>query len=204
MTQPVHYETHKCSFDDTLASFKNPIQSLIKVILYPAFKMRRERRGGGGGRGSQPCLNNSFNISILITKKIIIIIIIINSNFISITPSIHSLPLSLSLPPSSLFLPLNVQYLKNIIPILDIVAGDAHERLCVSNKKLTFGPNCIRSPEGIVRSLLSSRTEFKDSIHSGSMSPSHMIHECMSESRTTCLALDVRTPSVHSLVSRSI
>ena len=48
-------------------------------------------------------------------------------------------------------------------------------------------------------------TELSDSIHSGSMSPSHMIHEVTSRgSLTTWRALKVRTPSVHSRVSRSM
>ena len=56
-----------------------------------------------------------------------------------------------------------------------------------------------------MRSRLSSRTELSDSIHSGSMSPSQMIQEWTEAgSRTTCLAEDVRTPSVHSLVSMSM
>ena len=32
-------------------------------------------------------------------------------------------------------------YLRNIIPILEIVAGDAELRSWVSNRKLTLGPN---------------------------------------------------------------
>ena len=96
-------------------------------------------------------------------------------------------------------------YLKNIMPILEIVAGEAHDKSWVSNKKLTLGPNWIRSPDGIVSNLLSSSTEFKDSIHSGSISPSHMTQEWTSvDSRTTWRALEVSTPSVHSLVSISI
>lgn len=71
-------------------------------------------------------------------------------------------------------------YLRNIMPILDMVAGDAQLKSCVSNKKLTFGPNWILSPEGMVNSLLSSSTEFKDSIHSGSISPSHIIQDWIS------------------------
>ena len=44
-------------------------------------------------------------------------------------------------------------YLRKIIPILDIVAGEAHDRSCDSNRKFTFGPNWILSPDGIVKSL---------------------------------------------------
>lgn len=32
-------------------------------------------------------------------------------------------------------------YLRNIIPILEIVAGDAQLKSWVSNRKLTLGPN---------------------------------------------------------------
>ena len=67
-----------------------------------------------------------------------------------------------------------------IIPMRDIVAGDAQLRSWVSNRKLTLGPNCILSPDGMVRSRLSSRTELRDSIHSGSMSPSQIIHDWIS------------------------
>ena len=49
--------------------------------------------------------------------------------------------------------------------------------------KFTLGPNWILQPDGRVNSLLSSKTEFKDSIHSGSTSPSHKIHECTSVGR---------------------
>lgn len=75
---------------------------------------------------------------------------------------------------------------KNIIPILDTVAGEANRKSCVSNKKFTLGPKAILSPLGRVRRWLSSRTEFNDSIHSGSTSPSHIIQQETSDgSRTT-------------------
>lgn len=77
-----------------------------------------------------------------------------------------------------------VLYLRKIIPILDTVAGEAQLKSWVSNTKLTFGPNWILSPLGMVRSRLSSRTEFRDSIHSGSISPSHIIHELTSVFKT--------------------
>lgn len=67
------------------------------------------------------------------------------------------------------------------MPILDIVAGEAQVRSCVSNKKLTLLPKRIRSPDGMVNSLLSSRTELRDSIHSGSMSPSQIIQDFTSK-----------------------
>ena len=73
--------------------------------------------------------------------------------------------------------------LRKIMPMREIVAGDAQLKSCVSNRKLTFGPNWILSPEGMVSSLLSSSTELSDSIHSGSMSPSHTIHDCTSVRR---------------------
>ena len=71
--------------------------------------------------------------------------------------------------------------------------------------KLTFGPNWMRSPLGIVSSRLSSNTEFSDSTHSGSMSPSQITHERTSGgSRTTLRADAVSTPSNHSRVSISM
>ena len=71
--------------------------------------------------------------------------------------------------------------------------------------KLTFGPNWMRSPLGIVSSRLSSSTEFSDSTHSGSMSPSQITHERTSGgSRTTLRADAVSTPSNHSRVSISM
>lgn len=74
-------------------------------------------------------------------------------------------------------------YLRKIMPIRDIVAGEAQLRSWVSKMKLTFEPNWILSPLGIVSNLLSSKTEFKDSIHSGSISPSQIIQEVISISR---------------------
>ena len=71
--------------------------------------------------------------------------------------------------------------------------------------KLTFGPNWMRSPLGIVSSRLSSSTEFSDSTHSGSISPSQITHERTSGgSRTTLRADAVSTPSNHSRVSISM
>lgn len=67
------------------------------------------------------------------------------------------------------------------MPMREMVAGDAQLKSCVSNRKLTLGPNWMRSPEGIVSRRLSSSTELSDSIHSGSMSPSQTIHDCVSE-----------------------
>ena len=47
----------------------------------------------------------------------------------------------------------HVHYLKKIIPILEMVAGEAHERSCDSKRKLTLGPNWILSPDGMVSNL---------------------------------------------------
>lgn len=70
--------------------------------------------------------------------------------------------------------------LRKIIPILDTVAGDACLRECVSKIKFIFVPNCILQPDGNVNNLLSSKTEFSDSIHSGSTSPSNIIQDIIS------------------------
>ncbi len=67
-----------------------------------------------------------------------------------------------------------------IIPIREIVAGDAKLKSWVSKIKLTFGPNLILQPDGRVKSRLSSSTEFKDSTHSGSISPSQIIQDVIS------------------------
>jgi len=87
---------------------------------------------------------------------------------------------------------------------LETVAGLACVKWCVSKIKLTLDPNWIRSPFGSVRSLLSSRTELRDSIHLGSMSPSQMIQQRVSlSSLTTFLELAVITPFLNSRVSWS-
>jgi hypothetical protein len=53
----------------------------------------------------------------------------------------------------------------------------------------------MRSPVGRVNKWLSSKTEFNDSIHSGSISPSHIIHDYTSADYfTTYLAEYVKTP----------
>mmetsp|Transcript_13245 Transcript_13245/g.24324 ORF Transcript_13245/g.24324 Transcript_13245/m.24324 type:complete len:317 (-) Transcript_13245:5787-6737(-) len=95
--------------------------------------------------------------------------------------------------------------LRKIMPIRETVAGEAKLRSCVSNKKLTLSPKAMRSPFGIVRRWLSSRTEFRLSIHSGSTSPSQTIQVLISAgSLTARRAASVKTPSFHSLVSKSI
>lgn len=90
----------------------------------------------------------------------------------------------------------------NIIPILEIVAGDANCKLSVSKMKLTLDPNAILYPVGSVKRWLSSRTLFNASIHSGSTSPSQIIQlnvDCYY--LITYLADAVRTPSENYLVS---
>ena len=61
-------------------------------------------------------------------------------------------------------------------PALDTVAGVAYLRFEISKKSLIAGVNGNLSLETRVSTLLSSMTVFKDSIHSGSISPSKMAH----------------------------
>lgn len=64
-------------------------------------------------------------------------------------------------------------------PIVKILVEDVENviiYLITSNITRTLGGRDRRSPLGKVRSLLSSNTEFKFSTHSGSTSPSNMIH----------------------------
>mmetsp|Transcript_18339 Transcript_18339/g.62371 ORF Transcript_18339/g.62371 Transcript_18339/m.62371 type:complete len:327 (-) Transcript_18339:5453-6433(-) len=94
---------------------------------------------------------------------------------------------------------------RKIMPVREMVAGEANLRSSHSNTKLTLFANWMRSPEGRVSRRLSSSTELRASIHSGSTSPSQMIHECCScGSFTTARAEAVSTPSNHSLVSMSM
>ena len=44
-------------------------------------------------------------------------------------------------------------HLRKIIPMREMVAGEAQERSWVSKRKLTLGPNWILSPDGMVSSL---------------------------------------------------
>ena len=81
------------------------------------------------------------------------------------------------------------------MPILEMVAGDAELRSCVSNRKLTLGPNWILSPEGMVRRRLSSSTELRDSTHSGSMSPSLTIQDWTSGTPTNVNVVGQRRSS---------
>lgn len=62
-----------------------------------------------------------------------------------------------------------------IIPHHDTVANVAYFNVCTSNKILTFSGIANHSPFGKVRVLLSSKTEFRFSTHSGSISPSKTI-----------------------------
>ncbi len=64
------------------------------------------------------------------------------------------------------------------IPHLDTVAKVAYFKVSTSNIILTLLGIASRSPLGRVKSLLSSKTEFKFSAHSGSTSPSNTI-QCL-------------------------
>jgi len=62
------------------------------------------------------------------------------------------------------------------IPALDTVAGVANLRSLISKISFICPFSTIRSLEASVKSLLSSMTEFIDSIQFASRSPSRMIH----------------------------
>lgn len=62
------------------------------------------------------------------------------------------------------------------IPALDTVAGVANLRSRISKSILMCGLSTIRSFEARVKILLSSMTEFIDSIQLASRSPSSTIH----------------------------
>ena len=64
----------------------------------------------------------------------------------------------------------------NKTPALETVAGVAFLRLEISNTSLIEGVRKILSLLTKVNTLLSSITVFKDSIHSGSISPSKIDH----------------------------
>ena len=64
----------------------------------------------------------------------------------------------------------------NSTPALETVAGVAFFRFDISNISLIEGVKNILSLLTNVRTLLSSMTVFKDSIHSGSISPSRTDH----------------------------
>mmetsp|Transcript_98082 Transcript_98082/g.299850 ORF Transcript_98082/g.299850 Transcript_98082/m.299850 type:complete len:346 (+) Transcript_98082:6210-7247(+) len=88
------------------------------------------------------------------------------------------------------------------IPQRETVANVAYLSVSTSNMIRTCGGIAKRSPLGRVSILLSSKTEFKFSAHSGSTSPSNIIH-CR---RSFCPRVETRrkmsvnTPSVHSKV----
>ena len=63
-------------------------------------------------------------------------------------------------------------------PVLDTVAGVAFLKLETTNKSLISGVKAILSLEIKVKILLSSMTVCKESIHSGSISPSSILHLC--------------------------
>lgn len=66
---------------------------------------------------------------------------------------------------------------KNVMPILEMVAGEAFNTLSTSKQSLAFGAITIRSPFANVSVLLSSKTEFKFSIHTASTGPSNTIQQ---------------------------
>jgi hypothetical protein len=61
-------------------------------------------------------------------------------------------------------------------PALEAVAGVAFLRFEISNNNLMEGVKGILSLETSVRTLLSSITVLRDSIHSGSISPSRILN----------------------------
>lgn len=84
------------------------------------------------------------------------------------------------------------------------VAGEATRRSWVSKTKLIELVNGIRSPLISVRILLSSMTEFMDSIHIASMGPSNKIHFSAGRSSSEhCLKIVDKMPSFHSKVDKS-
>lgn len=91
------------------------------------------------------------------------------------------------------------------IPALVAVAGVANLRFLISNTSLVWGSTLILSLEGKVSSLLSSMTEFIDSIQLASRSPSKMIHFGSSSCELAMsLIVLLRIPSFHSLVESSM
>ena len=84
------------------------------------------------------------------------------------------------------------------------MAGEATDKSATSNNKATLSGIEIRSPLIKVKILLSSITEFIDSIHKVSTGPSKTSHLLSPlSSAQTFLITDDKTPSVHSLVARS-
>lgn len=66
---------------------------------------------------------------------------------------------------------------KYVIPILDIVAGEALSTLSGSKQSLALAAITILSPFANVSVLLSSKTEFKFSIQTASTGPSNTIQQ---------------------------
>ena len=90
------------------------------------------------------------------------------------------------------------------IPALDTVAGVANLKSLISKIILMCGFKTIRSLEASVKILLSSITEFIDSIQLASKSPSKIIHlGLLSGTYDKVLMVLDKRPSFHSLVARS-
>lgn len=90
------------------------------------------------------------------------------------------------------------------MPARETVAGDAWARFCTSKSREICGVSAIRSPLISVRTLLSSRTVFIDSIQSVSTGPSRTTHfsfvfSLLQQRRRTAAMI----PSDHSRVFRS-
>lgn len=94
-----------------------------------------------------------------------------------------------------------------IIPHQDTVAKVAYLSVWTSNKILTFSGMTSLSPFGKVKVLLSSKTEFRFSTHSGSISPSKTIQWLLDISpfwfEIIVLKIKVKIPSDHSRVVSS-
>ena len=89
------------------------------------------------------------------------------------------------------------------IPALDTVAGVANLKSLISKIILMCGLRTIRSFDARVRILLSSMTEFIDSIQFASKSPSNIIHlGLVSGIYDKLLIVFDNRPSFHSLVAR--
>lgn len=86
---------------------------------------------------------------------------------------------------------------KKIIPALETVAGDAAPKSWTSNNSLTYGVRATLSPLVWVRSLLSSSTEFIDSIQRVSTGPSRIIHLISVFSKQIFLRVYDKIPSIH-------
>ena len=97
-----------------------------------------------------------------------------------------------------------VSSLNHTMPHRLTVASVAYFRFSTSNMMRTFEGRLRRSPLGKVSNLLSSRTLFRFSTHSGSTSPSNMIQclfDCSPRRLSTIFrSILVNKPSVHSRV----